>query len=359
MEVTITGGHDQDGLLAVDDFTFNAFCLISVEPCFESAAAMFSAEDVSEKFSLMMEDVKREFSSVPLDVNGGIFEKEQKGGEDRLDEKLALLEEFGLKQDELAFNMEELTVEELREKFEEMKAEAKVDKFALTEQFIEELRGSLRSEIYQDPYWGEMPRYSYVDCDMEKGEVYAYDCEDWKLYGFSYAMNGDNVIVDFGKKKRMKCSYVEFDEGEQPGIFGGLFSAMADKAKAKEQELTDKYNALFESAAAEKAEMQAELDTLRQYKLDVEEADMEAQREELFSKFEDLSGNEQFEALREECKSYELDVLEEKCFAIRGRLGVPGKFSVEKPAKLLVGGAEKTPGYEPYGDLFKKYGTEN
>lgn len=81
------------------------------------------------------------------------------------------------------------------------------------EQFLEQLCEALSVAKYTDPDWGELRKYLYMDFDYELSEVYCYDCEDWKLYGFSYSMNGDNVIIDFGSKKRKKISIVDFDEG--------------------------------------------------------------------------------------------------------------------------------------------------
>ena len=94
---------------------------------------------------------------------------------------------------------------------------------------------------------------------------------------------------------------------------------------------------------------------LRQFKADTEGAVERGKRDEVFAQFEDLNGMEAFEALREHSLEYDLETLEEKCFAIRGRNGTTVKFSHEpKPAKLAV---DKTPTEnEPYGGVFAEYG---
>ena len=54
-------------------------------------------------------------------------------------------------------------------------------------------------------------------------------------------------------------------------------------------------------------------------------------------------------------ESLDLETLEEKCFAIRGRNGTAAKFSHEpKTPKLPVEKHDTEP--EPYGGLFAKYG---
>ena len=220
------------------------------------------------------------------------------------------------------------------------------------------LAGQIRDEIYNalsvekiECCWGEMTRYHYVDHDHEALQVYCYDAEDWKLYGFVYSMNGDNVVIDFESKKRMKFAIVDFDEGEQSAPFASVFEEVTKQYTANDTQWSEKYQTASDTITS----MNEELGSLRQFKTDTEEAAKAVAREEVFAQFEDLVGVEEFDALRENCAEYELDALEEKCFAIRGRRGVTAKFAHEsKPPKLKV---EKTqPVNEPYGGLFTRYG---
>jgi hypothetical protein len=100
--------------------------------------------------------------------------------------------------------------------------------------------------------------------------------------------------------------------------------------------------------------MNNELGSLRQFKADTEAAAAEVAREEIFAQFEDLAGVEEFESLRENCAEFELEALEEKCYAIRGRNGTTAKFSKKTEApKLKVDRVE--PEDHVYGGLFEKY----
>ena len=372
MELTVKDGEMEGGLFVIKDFEFTAFCLLGDEhePCFESSAlGLFSYDEMKKQMAEMMSDLKNEFSLVVPPVGDNDTHPQNhpmEGGEKVLNEKLALVAEYGLEVENLEFSIEDLTLEELREKFEAMKpaepavdpvvdepAEPKAD-FALAGQIRDEIYNALSAEKIEC-CWGEMNRYHYVDHDHEALQVYCYDAEDWKLYGFAYSMNGDNVVIDFESKKRMKFAIVDFDEGEQFAPFAGVFEEITKQYTANDTQWSEKYQTASDTITS----MENELGTLRQFKTDTEAATLAAAQEEVFAQFEDLVGVEEFDALREHCAEYELDALEEKCFAIRGRRGVTAKFAHEsKPPKLKV---EKTqPVNEPYGGLFTRYGhTDN
>ena len=372
MELTVKDGEMEGGLFVIKDFEFTAFCLLGDEhePCFESSAlGLFSYDEMKKQMAEMMSDLKNEFSLVVPPVGDNDKHPQNhpmEGGEKVLNEKLALVAEYGFEVENLEFSIEDLTLEELREKFEAMKpdepvadpvveepVEPKVD-FALAGQIREEIYNALSVEKIEC-CWGEMTRYHYVDHDHEALQVYCYDAEDWKLYGFAYSMNGDNVVIDFDSKKRMKFTIVDFDEGEQSTPFASVFEEITKQYTANDTQWSEKYQTASDTITS----MENELGTLRQFKTDTEEAAMAVARDEVFAQFEDLVGVEEFDALRENCAEYELDALEEKCFAIRGRKGASAKFAHEsKPTKLKV---DKTkPVNEPYGGLFARYGhTDN
>ena len=369
MELTVKDGAMEGGLFVIKDFEFTAFCLLGDEhePCFESSAlGLFSYDEMKKQMAEMMSDLKNEFSLVVPPVGDNDKHPQNhpmEGGEKVLNEKLALVAEYGLEVENLEFSIEDLTLEELREKFEAMKpaepavdpvvdepAEPKAD-FALAGQIRDEIYNALSVEKIEC-CWGEMTRYHYVDHDHEALQVYCYDAEDWKLYGFSYSMNGDNVVIDFESKKRMKFAIVDFDEGEQPAPFAGVFEEITKQYTANDTQWSEKYQTASDTITS----MENELGTLRQFKTDTEAATLAAAQEEVFAQFEDLVGVEEFDALREHCAEYELDALEEKCYAIRGRKGTTAKFTTEsKPPKLKV---DKTApvSNDPYGGLFARYG---
>lgn len=356
MEIKVKSGKSVDGVYHVADFEFNAFALIGVTPCFEgSALEMFSKNNFKQQMSEMMQDLKETFTMVnpsKEDDNTHPQNYSMEGGEKVLEDKMNLAAKYGIDVDKLDFSIEDFTVEELTEKFEAMKNDdgnVKPDgKFALTSNMVEEINRVLTAEkVTRD--WGECPRYCYVDCDIEAGEVYCWDRNDWLLYGFAFSVDGDSINIDFESKKRKKYVIADFEGGEQISPIAPVFELMENKLKDY-AEIETKFNAASDTITS----MKAELDELRQFKTDTENATAMVEREEVFAQFEDLVGIEAFEALKGDCMKYDLETLEEKCFAIRGRNGAALKFSSkEKTPKLKVPKTDIS--NEPYGGLFVKY----
>lgn len=364
MEITVKDGELIDDIFHIYDFEFTAFALIGVTPCFESAALeMYSKQDFKKQLSEMMQDLKESFSLVnPSHEDDNIHPQNysMEGGEEVLQSKTELAEKYGIDVESLDFSLDDYTEEELVEKFEAMKSDAEKhdepvgepeQNFALTSNVVEELNRVL-GEVKIEREWGECERYWYVDCDFDAHEVYCWDTSDWLLYGFMYSVNGDSVIIDFECKKRKKYVIADFDEGEQASPFAQVFAQMEQKIHDNAQ-----WEAKYQSASDTISTMETELGELRQFKADAESVALESARDKVFAQFEDLVGVEAFEALRENCAEYDVEALEEKCYAIRGRNGSVAKFSLEgKTPKLKV---EKTDmSNEPYGGIFTQYGIE-
>lgn len=353
MEISIKEGSMVDGLYMIERFEFTAFCLLgTAEPCYESASLMvFSQDEFKAQLDEMMREFKDEITTMQLSKEVDIHpQNHSEGGEEALEDKKTLMTQYGLTEDVLDFNLEDFTEDELREKFEAIANKQKEESFALAEQFREELIDALSVEKVETCF-GEMSRYWYMDYDNEAMEVYCYDYEDWKLYGFPYSLNGDSVVVDFACKKRKKFAIIDFDEGEQQATFAVVYSKMAEQYSANDEQWTAKYQTASDTIAS----MTSELETLRKFKSDTEDSAAAQAREEVFSQFEDLAGVEAFETLREDCSKYSIEDLEEKCFAIRGRNQV-AKFSAQEPKapKLKIEKTDVT--VEPYGGVFAEYG---
>lgn len=365
MEISVKDGELIDGVYVIKNFEFTAFCLLgSAPPCFESASLeMFSYDEFKQELAEMMQEFKETFNQEQSPAQEGVVDNlsYSEGGENVLEEKNALMAEYGLSPDMFDFNIDDFSVEELREKFEAMKnAEPKSAKpnatndFALEGQFREGVMVAL-SAVEIQTEWGEMSRYWFVDYDKDLSEVYCYDCEDWNLYGFSYAMNGDNVEIDFDSKKRMKFAIVAYDEGEQPALFAEMFAQISQKFTENNTVWEEKLNGANEKYA----ELETETKELRQFKADTEAAAQEAAVNVVLGKFAKLAGIEEFDALFANHDGYTAEALEEKCYAIMGRNSAAAKFSYEptKSPKLPVdGGAKRTASDEPYGGVFAEYG---
>lgn len=374
MEITVKDGETINGIYCIKDFEFTAFALIGVEPCYESASLAFSKQDFKQEFSKMMLELKDSLKDVTVsDETDNIHSHKysMEGGSKGLD-KQNLIEKYGIDVNTLDFSIDDFTVEELEEKFKaiteaDKKSDPEVDtdknKFALTSNVVDEIMRALDAEKIQCE-WGECSRYFFVDCDFDAMEVYCWDRTDWLLYGFSYKTNGDSIEIDFENKKRKKYVIADFDEGEQVSPIAQVFEQM-------EQVITDKsaasaeFEAKYQNASETITSMEAELEELRKFKADTETAAMEEARKseiaEVFAKFEDLVGVEAFENLKTDCDAdcmkFELDALEEKCYAIRGRRGIQTKMNFsQKAPKLPIETPENNKADQPYGGLFEEYG---
>lgn len=398
MEITVKSGELIDGVYNVYDFEFTAFCLIGVLPCFESSALeTFSSKSYQEKFKLMMQELKEINYSIissknEVDDTYPNCENVTEGGT-MLDTKLELAKEYSIDVESLDFNIEEFTIEELREKFEVMAAEqepndeAKTktpepseekqedvsknvaegkkgeandeggkgndnpEQFTLTSAVMDEIMRSLHS-IKISAEWGECSQYCYIDCDFDLSEVYCWDITDGFIYGFKYVMDGDNVVIDFESKCRKKFVITDFDEGsegEQASQLFQLFKQINSELAARSE-----YKSKFESAQAMLDSLNSEVVDLREFKKNIQDEEKKEKYNAALSDFSDLEGIEAFDALVENKMDYELDDLIEKCFAIRGRNMQNLKFSTApKTSKIKIptGKTEDA----PYGGVVEKY----
>lgn len=344
MEITVKEGRMTDDIYYIDDFEFTAFALIGVEPCFEgSALEVFSKQDFKQQLSEMMHDLKESFKQVATSHEDDNTQHENytmEGGKKVLENNIELSTAIVTEE---AMSNEQTTV------VPETSAE---NKFVLTSNITNEIYRILE-QVKVEREWGECDRYCYVDCDFELNEVYCWDTNDWLLYGFAYSIDGDSVVIDFDSKKRKKYIIADFDEGEQPSPFEPVFTSM-------EQRLRDaiEWEAKYQTASDTIVSMEKELGELRQFKTDIEIATAKGERDKVFAQFEDLIGVEAFDTLRENCMDYDIVTLEDKCYAIRGRIGTATKFGLKNSVpKIKV--EKNNPTNEPYGGIFTEYGVGN
>lgn len=354
MEISVKDGESIDGIYYIYDFEFNALCLLGVEPCFESSAMEFAMNEFKEQFAEMMQELKESYTNYSTE-----------GGEQLENtEKIIEVEETAVDVTETAEEtietgvettpaVEEPAPEEPAEPAEEEQTEEidTPEEFNLTSNIVDELRRVLE-EPTVETNWGETSNYWYVDSNLELSQVYCYDITDWLLYGFTYSTDGDAVTIDWSTKARKKFDIVDF-EGEVPAGGIAMFSFI-------EQMLTDgaSYKEKYTKAESKIADMNSELNTLRKYKQDIEKAEATATRQEVLDKFaKDLADVAEYQELVNNALDYELDALEDKCYALCGRHGIVAKFnaSVKNTPKIKVGDIKEEEASKPYGGVVEKY----
>ena len=382
MEICVDEGVMCDDYYRIDDFTFTAFCLLgTAEPCFESASLyVFDYDNMRSQMNEMFEEFKREFAINPI-------EKE----ENQFDMKLKeLLDKYNKKIEDIDFEYETLSDEELEAKFAEVFDDAaggdaggsdpgdggggtgdetgdagtgddgdpddgddgngpdepddepddepedgsttsitpkKKEDYGLASQLGGSLSEALSVEkVDCDGY--QLSRYWMVDYDEMTSEVYFEDFNDnWKLFGAPFAVNGDTVSIDFDNKKRKKYTIVDFIEGETTFSFGTQIEAAMSISQEKYNELLNKYDAIVLK-------------------------DKEEQASILLDKFaEDLGGTSEYDELVKNSVQYSLKDLEDKLYALLGRK--QKKFEQERNglAAPIINDGDK-PVAKPYGNYF-------
>lgn len=396
MEITVTDGYeDKDsGYYKIKSFEFTALCLLgNVSPCFNgSKLEVYSDDSLKKKCEQMFAEIKQCYSDIASAQNAAVNinnDKSTKGGSTMHEEVTKLAEEYGIDLDSLDFSLDDMSIDDIKAKFEEISAGSKADEEPTNDEATAEQKDDASSEgeatgeeakfelnanirrIISDAVesaevvhkeWGDMPKYFMRDFDEEAKEVYFESAEDWNLYGASYSMDGDNVVIDWSSKIRKKYAIIDFDEGtaSYPNVSESVFSAMATMITSAKESADDALGK-YESLKAESDSLAEEVTALRKFKEDTEAAAMQQSVSEVFAKFSELVGVEQFDALVSGVTSgevkYGIEELEEKCFAIKGRVGMTAKFSETKNAvpKIIVGKSSDETVEKPYGGIVEKY----
>lgn len=371
MEITVKEGHLKDGVYEILSFEFTAFCLIGVEPCFENSELTFSVSGIKDEIANMMSDLKDSYSKTLSNPETVANIKEdflKEGGSKVLsDKKMELIEKYEMNADDFDLS-EDISIEDFEEKlkaFASKKTEEGEVKdaaegadegksFELASNinaWIREAVSGVRETV--EGGW-ERSKYYVADTDILEQAVYLADW-DGHFYKAPYSMDGDVVVVDFDAKVRVKLTYVEFVEGSEESFNLEVFQHISD-AKREVFELTKKYQTVSDKVNA----LEEELSGLRAFKKEAEEAELSATIEAVFSEFEDLVGNEDFENLKENARNYDVNTLEEKCYAIRGKSVMFSRDeAIDKAPKITVlkeaHDGHESDHNEPYGGLFKKF----
>lgn len=353
MEIDVIETREmEDNCIDITNYQYTALCLLEADmPCFEgSHLTVYSFDDFRERYTAMLEEIKQ------LNLN-------MKGGNEALENEIKELDvpvvpeeveqtkviaevvepEAEVQEEAPSVNIvtdtpenvspnndnEEINITET----EPVIVEAPEGQFALEEP----RRCALNQAVLDCGYDSDgYSLYIFVDYDPELQEVYVYDTRDWNLYGFNFAINGDVVTIDINTKARKKFTIVPY-EGSEPQEFSLKYGDCSVKAREFDK-VTD------------------ELTKLREYKASVEKSIHEAAVKEVLDKFADISETEAFETLAKNASNLSVETLEEKCYAIRGRMQSAQYSLLEenKTPKLMAHVKNEEP--IPYGGLFEKYG---
>lgn len=343
------GIENPDGTFTFSDFKFDGCCILSttdprIQPAMidSVAVANFSTDSIAsiikdklEKYSVI-KGCQHSNTEFMIENNNN-----KKGGNDTLDKRQEILEKYNLTLDDLNFSTDDISDEEFELKVVEYvndknkstpnNADDQTNtNFALEGQFLDTLLDKLHAEKYVDsefPEWGEFTRYWFIDYDKDLSEVYAQDAMDYKVYGFKYTTSGDDVIIDFNSKTRMKWAIVPFESGEDNQItfanekgLNDLFEIRTKElknVKAKLSESVENYN----QVVVERDSKSQELEDLNKKYLSVYESYNSILINEVFETFDkELNGIEEYKELKDNIDKFaDPKELENTCYTILGK----------------------------------------
>ena len=344
------------------DFSFDALCMLqksdddkfNVTPCFPSASIVPITYSIDKnEFSSLMGELKEELSLYFSKNNS-----DEKGGKVNLDEKLEILQKFNKTIEDLDFSIDDMSVEDLSAKMEELfgEKEPKAEPIAFSATYKEK-RQALQNAL--DPIVVKDAEGNYVE------ETYFYIEDFSDEYVF--------VEKDHWTANDYDCKYgrfaYTFDEATRTATISSEFEEMVkvwltldEKAKVDEERANyeTKYSDLekeFSDYKAEHSFLDSEFNALKEYKENKEVEERKCAEDALFADYEETIGEtEEFKSLKEKASEFSLDALKKECLCIVGMYSMTNKTKeTNRPDSLKFSLEPETSEDEPYGGLMKKY----
>ena len=344
------------------DFSFDALCMLqksdddkfNVTPCFPSASIVPITYSIDKnEFSSLMGELKEELSLYFSKNNS-----DEKGGKVNLDEKLEILQKFNKTIEDLDFSIDDMSVEDLSAKMEELfgEKEPKAEPIAFSATYKEK-RQALQNAL--DPIVVKDAEGNYVE------ETYFYIEDFSDEYVF--------VEKDHWTANDYDCKYgrfaYTFDEATRTATISSEFEEMVkvwltldEKAKVDEERANyeTKYSDLekeFSDYKAEHSFLDSEFNALKEYKENKEVEERKCAEDALFADYEETIGEtEEFKSLKEKASEFSLDALKKECLCIVGMYSMTNKTKETNKSDSLKFSLEpEVSEDEPYGGLMKKY----
>lgn len=388
MEITVTEYElDINNYMVVKKMNFTALCILgnNIEPCFESASVQMSKNSekssFKNQFSLMVNDLKE-----LIDTNSCRFEFDtstKEGGDCGLNLTNEIRDEIlvaaGLTLDDINFEItEDMTREDFEAKIAELtnstnEPEDNASEGA-TDDNVVDVNASADADVTDDEDVTATDvgadfeaytegRFSATFLEMRRSLENAlnpiYEMENGRCVSETYFW-----LCDFDKnyayveKRVYNCETGDSEKGY--GRFSYVFSEETKEATVGTfEEMIVKWLTLDENAKIEAA--RSELFELRDYKTsklaEEHKSEIDAYISENFAK---VSKTKEFSDLGDVIYELDKDALEEKLFAIKGRLGVTDsdKSQKETGIKIPINAKERTK-EKRYGDLFERFAKNN
>lgn len=357
----------------IKSFEFSALCLLGksddptyhTEPCFPSA----HVEPI--KYSLENEQLKSEFSlmmSQLKELAFSINKESCKEGGMSMQEKLELLQKYGLTVESIDFEIEDLTIEQLQEKIDEFVSNGEngegdtgetgndetklfsatyrekrdaISK-ALTPIYVRNTEGDI---VEETSYW--LQDFDDTFAFVEK-DHYTLNTYDYVNGRFAYSFDDSNMTVTITGEFE-EVVLVRMTKEEKAKLDAD--KSQLEKSFADLQEEFESYKKTYKTE-------ESEVEELKKFKENRLAGERKDALDNIFSNFDEkLKDNEEYEALKAGVGDMSIDEVSEKCYAILGKKEFKIKFNFNnenKPVKIPI--KPPTKGEDPYNGLFEKYG---
>lgn len=340
----------------VQKFSVSALCLLgkddenveyNVEPCFPSCALLSYAED--NQFIELMDEFKSAlkdcFSNINKEEGGADMEIENTIVEPITEEVFETAEPI----------VEEAKEEEIIPEFETTTEETVAETVPVESEFVSQAkqafalasakRHAIGSVINSSAYYGEEKCVEY----------WMVDYDDNYVYCVVYTYDKEGMTEGYAR-----AAYI-YNEQEDKAYLTGDFEKMyVDWLTQEEHDSVIASRNAFEVYKAEHSYSNAEYDELAEFKANRLAEDHKNEVESVLAQFGDLEGTEEFELLKQNALNIDkIEVLEDKCYALRGRMVKTENNKTDEHKTVIVKkqtNFESADSNELYGGLFAKYG---
>lgn len=280
--------------------------------------------------------------------NFNIKQSEEEGGDEGMDKFNELLEKYGKTAEDITFEVDGLTDEELEAKFmeafeeaEEVEGEVEVEVAAEEEETVVE--NSSESDDGEDEKFELKYELSHDDIRMALYELLSTRSEDGYYSSWIIAVYDNKFIYeDYSEYKFYRQSYAK--DGDTISLEGDPIEVFNEWLSKDEKDALDT--------------LKADYSALKEFKENYESAQIKAQKDEILAKEEYacLADSEGFKKLIEDAANYSVEEVSTKAdLLFAAYVKSTGEFSkkAEKPSamKFSVETVDNV-NVKPYGNLF-------
>ncbi len=241
-----------------------------------------------------------------------------------------LLEKYNVTEEDITFDYEGLSDEELEVKFEE--------------EFKKKKKKRCSIEIDGKEYIFEVSMDEKIRA-LETLVNSSYSEQDNAYYTVK-AYEGYVVMIDYWTGKAFKQNYTEESD---------TFSLQGDRVEVYCTYLTRDEQSAIDEMRSNYSALEEKLSTYEEKISSYEKAEADAAKEAILNSedYECICESEDFEALKGEAENFSVSEIQEKCDALLLAYAKANKvFSHESSKKKVNIGAQKEESYSPYGSLF-------